>query len=243
MLEANNFKTDNLHGGKTGLHGKLFSCKTEKGEGYVDVIFGYFSPDAEGGYFGNVDITVTYRVLENKNEIAMSFLGVPDCKTLLNLTNHVYWNMSGDLREPVTEQTVFINASRVGVLNERLIVERIAEVTPQFDFRVAHEFGEFLHNESVQRYTLGYDHPFFLDARGLDKRACALKSELSGIMLSVATTYPCVVVYGDNMFKYKSVCFECQYHPDGIHAQPDDCGVCSPDKPYKETTVYTFTVS
>lgn len=241
-LQKNNFGVDNLHGGATGFHSKTYAMAVNGGKEYTDVVFKAKSPDGEGGYFGAVDITVTYRVYENENRFAIMFDCVPDSKLLLNLTNHVYWNMSGDLRDPHTEQLVQINASRVGMLDERLIVREIAEVPEQFDFRSPKKPGLHIEDEIVQRHTHGYDHPFFLDGRGLDKVASTMYSAKSGIKLSVRTTYTCVVVYGDNFGGYKSMCFECQYHPDGIHACPDDCGVCTPEKPYKETTEYFFEV-
>lgn len=241
-LEKNNYGVDNLHGGSTGFHSKTYSMAVKRGTEYTDVVFKCVSPDGEGGYFGNVKLTVTYRVYENENRFAIYFDAVPDTKTLLNITNHVYWNMSGDLREPSTEQIVYINASRVGDLNERLIVQKIVDVPEQFDFRTPKKPGLFINDEFVQRYTHGYDHPFFLDGRGTDKTACSMYSSLSGIKLTVKTTYPCVVVYGDNHEGYKAMCFECQYHPDGIHACPKDCGVCTAEHPYKEQTEYFFDV-
>lgn len=241
-LEKNNHGEDCLHGGSDGFHGKVFSARTEEFADHVDVIFEYESPNGEGGYFGNVKVEAIYRVYERENKLATIYKATPDCKTLLNLTNHAYFDMSGDLREPVTEQEMYLNASKVGVLNERLIIEKIAQVPPQFDFRKPHKVGEYIADENVQRYTKGYDHPFFLDGRGLDKLACSLYSALSGIKLEVRTTYPCVVVFGDNFGGYKSTCFECQYNPDGIHTVPDDCGVCSPNKPYSATTEFAFKV-
>lgn len=241
-LEKNNFGTDNLHAGKTGMHGKVFDVRTEPNADGADVIFSYHSPDGEGGYFGNADITARYRVYENKNKISLRFTATPDCKTLLNLTNHAYFDMSGDRRTPVTEQIMYINASKYGVVNERLIVKEIADVPPQFDFRKPHKMGDYVSDEIVQRYTRGYDHPFFLDERGLDKVACSLYSELGGIKLTVSTTYPCLVVFGDNFTGYQSTCFECQFHPDGIHQNPSDCGICSPDAHYDQTIEYLFTL-
>lgn len=241
-LEKNNFGVDNLHGGSAGFHSKLYGMAVVPGVEYTDVVFMCESADGEGGYFGNIKLTVTYRVYDNENRFAVKFDATTDRKTLLNLTNHVYWNMSGDLRLPNTEQDVYINASRVGVLDERLIVRQIAEVPPQFDFRKTQKPGKYVNDELVQRHTHGYDHPFFLDGRGTDKTACSLYSDLSGIKLTVKTTYPCVVVFGDNFTGYKGICFECQYHPDGIHACPDDCGICTPDKPYKEETEYFFDI-
>ncbi len=242
VLEKNNHGVDNLHGGATGLHKKVFDMTVVENKDDTVVTFACKSPDGEGGYFGNVDVVITYKLLNAVNELSVTFEATPDCKTLMNMTNHVYFDMSGDLREPVTEQTMFLNASRVGVLNERLIVQKIAEVPTEFDFRKPHKVGDYINAECVQRFTHGYDHPFFLDGRGLDKIACSLYSALSGIKLEVSTTYPCAVVYGDNFGGYKSICFECQYHPDGIHACPDDCGICTPEKPYKEIMSYRFSI-
>lgn len=241
-LERNNFGVDNLHGGSTGLFGKMFDMRIERKAKAVAVVFCYRSADGEGGYFGNVDITATYTVYENENKITLDFFALPDCKTLLNLTNHAYFDMSGDLREPVTKQIMYINASRYGVLNERLIVRKIADVPEQFDFRTPHYVGDYVNDPEVMRYTLGYDHPFFLDGQGKENLACALYSPLSGIKLSVYTTYPCVVIFGDNFDGFKSTCFECQFHPDGIHQTPSECGICSPQSPYEQSVDYVFSV-
>ncbi len=242
MLEKNNFGTDNLHGGSTGLHKKVFDMSLEESADGVAVKFSCVSPDGEGGYFGTIDLDVIYTVYEKENAMLLEYRATSDCKTLLDVTNHVYLNASGDLREPVTEQDLFINASRVGKLDERLIAREIVPVTKQFDFRKARKHGEYNADESVQRYTHGYDHPFFLDKRGLDTPACSLYSETSGIKIAVSTTYPCAVVFADNFGGNNAVCFECQYHPDGIHACPDDCGILSPDKPYENAMLYKFDV-
>lgn len=242
VLEKNNFGVDNLHGGSTGLHKKVFDMTLEEKDNGVDVVFSCVSPDGEGGYFGNIALDVVYTVYENENAMRLKYHATADCETLLNVTNHVYLNASGDLREPVTVQDVFINASRVGKLDERLITREIIPVTPQFDFRKAHKHGDYNADESVQRYTHGYDHPFFLDGCGEDVPACSLYSETSGIKITVSTTYPCVVVYADNFGGNYAVCFECQYHPDGIHACKDDCGILSPDSPYDNSMLYKFDI-
>lgn len=240
VLEKNNFGVDNLHGGANALHNKVYAMEISEKDCNTEVIFTYRSPDGEGGYFGNIELSVIYTVYADKNVMELAYKATADRKTLLNVTNHVYLNASGDLREPVTKQQMYINASRVGKLDERLITRDIVPVPDQFDFRKAHAVGDFVNDELVQRYTHGYDHPFFLDDRGLDKTACSLYSSLSGIKISVSTTYPCTVVYGDNFGGYNAVCFECQYHPDGIHACPDDCGILSPDKPYYNVMRYEF---
>lgn len=254
-LEKNNHWQDNLHGGSEGLHAKVFSHKVIKCVDYTDVIFVYKSPDGEGGYFGNADVKVTYRIFEKENTFRIIFSGETDSEALLNLTNHVYFNMSGNLCQSVKEQTLFINASRVGRLNERLIIEEIVSVAPEFDFRTAHKIGDCIYNENVQRHTFGYDHPYFLDNPKIDKLAASFESAHSGIRLEVRTTYPCVVFYADSCpasgmkvlpdkedEQYFAACLECQYNPDGIHSSPDNCGILTAEKPYHEETEYKFSV-
>lgn len=239
-LDANNFGKDNLHGGDKGLSTKVFKAAVDSRKDYTDVKFEYDSPDGEGGYFGNVHFIITYRVYEQANRITVLFGAVPDCKTLVNLTNHAFFNVSGDMRETIKKQTLYLGASRVGKLDERLIVREIIEVPYQFDFRTPHKIGDYILDSVVLRNTRGYDHPFFLDKHDDGTIVGSLYSEKSGIKINVRTSYPCLVLYGDNEDGYKSVCLECQYHPDGIHANPECCGICTPEKPYSEFTDFEF---
>ena len=254
-LEKNNHGQDNLHGGKTGFHSKIFDCETCDCGEYVDAVFKCFSPDGEGGYFGNVNVTVTYRVWKKENKFRILYDATSDTKTLLNLTNHVYLNMSGNLREKASEHTLFINAPKVAKLNERLIIEDIIPVSREMDFTAPHAIGDYIESEEAQRYTRGYDHPYFLAESGMDKRACALYSRHSKIALEMFTTYPCAVFYanscphegmelvgGKQDEKYLAACLECEYHPDGIHNGAADCGITSPENPYHAEVEYRFSV-
>ena len=253
VLEKNNFKTDNLHGGKGALHSRVFGCELMPDTDYTDVVFSYNSPDGECGYFGNVSLKVTYRVYERKNSFRIIFDGTTDEPTLLNLTNHVYWNLSGNLSSDVKDHGLYINSTTMGELNERLIIQKIVPNAREFDFTDGHEIGKFINSDAVQKYTRGYDHPFKLDTHSIEDVAAKLSSAQSGITLNVHTTYPWVVFYSDSQpivgrevncgkldKQYFAACLECQYHPDGIHACPDNCGVLTPDKPYHEEILYTF---
>lgn len=255
-LERNNFGTDNLHGGSDGFHVARFGCEIRQEKDYTDVVFSRVSRDGEGGYFGNVNVTVTYRICERENAFRIIFDGTADEETLLNLTNHVYFNMSGNLEESVKEQTLYINAPTIGSLNERLIVEKVIPVPKEFDFSTPQKIGEYITADNVQRHTAGYDHPYFLAPHSFEEVICWMHSRLSGIRLEVRTTYPCVVLYTDNrpdnsveVFtdkldeQYLAACFECQYHPDGIHQTPENCGIVSPAKPYHEETEYRFVIN
>jgi aldose 1-epimerase len=256
-LEKNNRGTDNLHGGSHGFHTKLFAVSCKEGEGYIDVLFTHTSANGEGGYFGTVTVTVTYRVYARQNAVRIFFDGTCDEPALLNLTNHAYWNLSGDLRETVENDILFLNASRYGVPNERLIVEKIAPVPPAMDFRTPHKIGQYIGSAEAQRFTCGYDHVYFLDEAGEGEHLVArLHSDLSGISLTVKTTYPCGVLYTNNFpeenaevfsgvrdGKYMAVCIECQYPPDGIHQTPSRCGILTPRSPYREEIEFSFSGS
>lgn len=256
QLERNNFGADNLHGGSHGLHAAVFGYEIKRGKEYSDVVFKYTSPDGEGGYFGTVEIVVTYRIRENQNTFTIVFDGTSDIKTLLNLTNHVYLNMGGDLEESVNEQILYINAPEYGKLNNRLIIEKILPVNEEMDFRTPHKIGDYIYRDTVQKDTKGYDHPYFLSSHGFDDVVASLYSERSGIGLEIRTTYPCVVFYADGQAdervevfpgkydrQYLAACLECQYHPDGVHQAPRNCGLVWPGKPYHEQTEYRFTIS
>ena len=238
FLEKNNRGVDNLHGGSEGFHAKVFGYSLKEEAEFTDAVFTYFS-----------------KVYENENKFVIYFGADSDEKILMNMTNHVYWNMGGDLSESVKDQILYINADRYGKLNERLIVEKVLPVTKHMDFRKPHAVGDYIEEDDVQQYTAGYDHPYFFKSAGCDKTACTLYSEKSGIKLEMRTTYPAVVLYTNNYpderlevfpgkksSRYLALCLECQYHPDGVHQCPENCGILSPGKPYFEEVQYIFTV-
>lgn len=255
-LAKNNKGVDDLHGGTEGIHARVFSYQVEEGKDSTKVIFKYRSPDGAGGYFGNVDIVVTYVVCENENDFSIIYDATTDEKTLLNLTNHVYWNMSGDLRETVENQIMYLSAPYYASLDERLIITGKVPVNEVMDFRTPHEVGKYIEDPELQKYTKGYDHPFFLDVKSKDEVAASLVSALSGIKLEVRTTYPLAVVYADCQAnpnvevypgkmdkKYLAICYECQYHSDGTRWEKDaDYGVITPEKPYHNEIHYTFSL-
>lgn len=252
LLEKNNFGKDNLHGGKEGLSHKNFDYQIRSYQDYCEVIFHYFSKDQEGGYFGDVDIKVTYQIKEQGNVIRIIFDGTCDCKNLLNLTNHTYFNISGNPFSPVGEQELFINASHYGDLSKRLIVKSIKPVCKELDFRNPHLIGDYIDSEFLSSKTNGYDHHFFLDREDINTLSASLKSNESGIKLNIYTSYPCIVLYapkrseksfiidGIDYSLLSSCCLECQFHSDGIHRLKNRNGVFTPEKPYHEIIEFHF---
>ena len=248
-LEKNNFGIDNLHAGDTGLHHQNFEYDVIETDEYTDVKFTYFSPDGEGGYFGNISITITYRVYENINKFNIIINGKSDCKNLLNITNHVYWNLSGNLENTILNHDLFIKADKRGVLNERSILTEIIPVSKEFDFREVKKIGLDIDNKDVTLNTGGYDHPFYLENN--DGVVSSLYSKDSGINLDIKTTYPVVVFYSNNYPNYDvevfkgvyddmrmAVCLECQYSPNGLKMTPENAGVF--DEEYNELIEYEF---
>ena len=250
-LEKNNFGIDNLHGGSTGFHSQNFDVYILDSIYYTDVNFAYYSPDGEGGYFGNIGINIIYRIYENENKFTIIIKGKSDCKNLLNVTNHVYWNLSGNLSSDVLEHELYINASNRAELNSRLIPTSIIPVTQEFNFKTPRKIKEFIVADYVQKYTKGYDHPFYLDSS--EDVVASLFSKENDLRLNIKTSYPTVVCYTNNfpqrgleVFKYVydkeylAVCLECQYSPNGINLDPENAGVFDKDDFYNEYIEYEF---
>lgn len=248
-LEKNNQGVDNLHGGSSGLHQQNFNVLLEEKSEYTDVIFTYFSPSGEGGYFGDINITITYRVFENENKFIIFINGESDVKNLLNITNHVYWNLSGNLKDTILDHELQIKASRRGILNERSILVDIVPCESEFNFINEKRIGNDIMSECVQLNTTGYDHPFYLDSN--EGVIASLFSKESGLRLNIKTSYPVVVCYSNNYPEYDvevfkdvyddmhmAVCLECQYSPNGIYITPDKAGVF--EKDYNEYIEYEF---
>lgn len=253
-LEKNNFEIDNLHGGRNNLSKKVFDYQIVEKELYCDVIFSYLSPDLEGGYFGDVLIKVIYRIFENKNSFQIIYQGESEITNLLNLTNHTYFNLSGNPFTSINNHILYLNASVYGELDNRLIVKEKKEVNQIFDFRNPHNLGDYIETTSLKEQTNGYDHPLFLDENGLENLAASLYSKESKIKMEIRTTYPCIILYASGKPKksfiingvdyslLSSCCLECQFHPDGIHQETNRNGVFDKDHSYCELIQYDFKI-
>ena len=252
-LGINSSGVDNNHGAMAGFNSKLWDTEVNEGKEYIDVSFRYFSPDMDGGYPEDVFVKITYRIYNEKNTIDILMDGETESVALLNMTNHVFLNLNGDLCEPIFNHELYINANKHGRVNERtLVVERLHDY--RFDFTKPMEVGKYINDEEVEANTRGYDHPFYLNERGLKNVAASLYSPLSGIKLEVRTTYPCVVIYTNNWAdpnmlvlpnvydsKHLAICIECQYEPNSINTSPECAGVFSKDNPFHEEISFTFT--
>ncbi|WP_078552552.1 aldose epimerase family protein [Bacillus alkalicellulosilyticus] len=252
---AKNDGENHLHGGIHSFSHVVWNASVIENEKEAGVEFTYTSPDGEEGFPGTVELSVKY-ILNNENEITMSYNGVTDQKTLLNMTNHTYFNLSGNIKTDVSSHKLTMKSNKFIELQENLIpTGEFLEVegTP-FDFRNGRLLGEGFTSPHIQniRASKGYDHPFMLSENHNEE--IILEDEKSGRALLVETDEPCVVVYTSNMLggefdirgtkaqPYLAVCLETQGAPDSIHHPQFGSSILDKGESYSRTTTFRFFV-
>lgn len=254
-LNKNEKGITNLHGGVGGFSFKNWEFEIFQNENEVGVSFSTSSPDKEEGYPGNVQVEVIY-TLNNKNELKLEYKGKTDKATLLNMTNHSYFNLSGNYKKPITEEQLFIDGDRFIELDEALIGLDVKDVkgTPM-DFTEPKLLGKDINSPYLKNHaTNGYDHPWILNNRDIIKPGIILSDKSSGRVMKIYTTYPSVVVYTYNYPKnellkggvtgkmHYAICLETQYEPNGINYPGLNDGILRPDEEYDEKTIFKFSV-
>lgn len=155
---AANEGANHIHGGVHGFNTKIFDAKIlENG-----IRFTYLSPDMEEGYPGNMNVIVEY-VLE-ENEFTIKYHADTDKDTIVNLTNHMYFNLSSDLAS-IEEHYLSIKSDEIGMINDSSLAtgERMDVTDTPFDFRMMKRIGQDIDGEHMQlKYGNGYDHPFMI---------------------------------------------------------------------------------
>lgn len=242
-----------LHGGTTGFHQVLWETKPFQMENKIGIKLFHSSPDGEGGYPGNVDVTVTY-TLTNHNEFIIDYEAVSDQKTVLSLTNHSYFNLSGNLKNTVGQHTVTMDCNHVIELDKELIpTGRLLETTgTPFDFRHGKKLSEGFQSDHPQNRIVGngYDHYFILNGQTIE-----VKEETSGRIMTVDTNQPGVVMYTSNTLeeglqlqegtskKYLGVCFETQSSPASLHHAGIPDILLEAGEKYEKQTTFSFDVN
>lgn len=250
---------NHLHGGEFGFNAKVWDVTERDGE-EPELALHILSPDGEEGYPGNLDVTVTYR-LNAQNGLSIHYVATTDRATVLNLTNHTYFNLRGYASGSVHSLQLWLDADTYLPTDDTLIPTgeiRSVEGTP-FDFRVAKEIGKDIGADQIDlKLAGGYDH--CLNFAGGETETPKKRAELydpeTGRVMEVYTNQPCVQFYSGNFltnaeFPFKGgyrqvpqtfVCLETQHMPDSInHANFTDC-VLRPGEVYDYTTEYRFTV-
>ena len=253
-LAANN-GPNHLHGGLKGFDKALWEAKpVAVGKNAVAVQFHYVSRDGEEGYPGNLDLRVTY-TLTGQNELRIDYEAITDKPTVLNLTNHSYFNLGGS--GEILDHEIMIAADRYTPVDDQLIpTGELASVkgTP-LDFTASRRIGDRI--DQLKPKPGGYDHNFVLNSGGNSLALAArLRDPKSGRVLEVHTTEPGMQLYTGNFLdgkhknsagvtygKHSGLCLETQHFPDSPNQPNFPSTVLRPGQKFQSTTVFTFSAS
>ena len=249
-LTKNDNGENTLHGGTDFYNKRMWSVKEEDD---THVVFMLVSPDGDQGFPGEVKIEVSYTVTE-ENELKIHYYAIPDQDTLLNMTNHSYFNLAGHASGTACNVKVWLDADAFTETDAELIPTGMVipvEGTPM-DFRegkkVAKEIGA---DYKPLKLAGGYDHNWVLNGSGFRKVASA-ESEEKGIKMEVYTDLPGIQFYSGNFLagakgkegavygKGCGICFETQYFPDAIHKDNFESPITKAGEVYDTTTTYRF---
>lgn len=253
---AKNNNDNNLHSGPDKWVTHLFAGSLPDGAAGNCVRFTKFSKDGEQGFPGNLQFAVTYTLTE-EDALQIDYEASADKTTVINPTNHAYFNLAGDGSGDILGHVVRINADAFTPADEYSIPTgeiRPVEGTP-FDFRQEKKIGADIEADYDQlRFAKGYDHNFALNDQGTGVRlAAVLKDPGSGRFMEVYTDLPGMQFYTGNGLKNTypgkngadylprtGVCFETQYYPDAVNKADWQKPVFKPGEVYRSRTIYRF---
>ena len=249
-LEKND-NDNNLHSG-THYYNKRLWDVVEQADDHVAFVL--HSPDGDQGYPGAFDMHVTY-TLDDSNELTIHYVAVPDQDTVINMTNHSYFNLNGHASGTVLGHKVTVNADSFTPADAYSIPTgeiRSVEGTPM-DFRSGRVLGDDIDTDyEPLRFGSGYDHNWVLKNEGRFDKVAEVASEESGIVMEVYTDLPGVPIYtanfvdgepgkdGASYIKRSAVCLETQYFPDAVHHENFPQPLCRKGEKYDTRTAYRF---
>jgi aldose 1-epimerase len=254
-LAVNN-GANHLHGGITGFDKAVWKARDVSTAEVAALELSYVSKDGEEGYPGNLSVTVTYS-LSDANELKIDYLAATDKDTVLNLTNHSYFNLAGQGQGDILGHEVTINADRFLPVDAGLIPTgelKPVQGTP-FDFTQPAVIGARVNQEDEQlKRGNGYDHCYVLNSStGVLALAARVREPGSGRVMEVLTTEPAVQFYignfldgsltgkGGKVYKQRyGFCLETQHYPDSPNQPRFPSVVLKPGAEYKTATVYRF---
>ena len=256
QLPQNNFGHC-LHGGPKGWQYQVYEAKQIDGT-KLELV--RQSPDGDENFPGNVTAKVTY-TLTDDNSIDISYEATTDKKTVINMTNHSYFNLSGDAQKPITDHLLYVNADKFTPVDSTFMTTgEILDVkgTPM-DFTVAKTVGQDIDKYEYDQLKNGngYDHNWVLNTNGDIKQVAArLTSPVSGITLEVYTDEPGIQVYSGNFLdgtvkgkksivynQRAAICLETQHYPDSPNKPEWPSFLLEPGKTYRSHCIFKFTVN
>jgi aldose 1-epimerase len=251
-LATNNNGINHLHGGDKGYDKVVWKAEEIKKPDSVGVLFTHESPDGDEGYPGKLTATVTY-TLTNDDELKMDYTAVTDKPTIVNLTNHAYWNLTGGSGD-VLKHELMLNADRYLPVDEGLIPTgelKALKGTPM-GFLTPQTIGS-----RIADVKGGYDHNYVLNKKPGEKGltlVAKIVEPQSGRVMEIFTTQPGVQFYSGNFLdgtvqghgkkyqKHFGFCLETQHYPDSPNRPEFPSTVLKPGEKYQESTVHKFSV-
>ena len=242
---------NNLHSG-TNSYNKTIWNVGEKTDSKIEFVL--HSPDGDQGYPGTLDMHVTYELTED-NELRLIYDAVPDQDTIINMTNHSYFNLDGHDSGNVLKELVTLDADYFTRADAQSIpTGELVDVTgTPMDFRMPRALGEAIDADyEAVRLGKGYDHNWVLKNNGKFDKVAQAVSEKSGIVMEVWTDLPGMQMYTANFLDNEhgkngavygirdAVCFETQYFPDAVHHENFASPICKKGMPYHTVTSYKF---
>lgn len=247
---------NSLHGGIKGFNAVVWDVK-QVTENSIELF--YLSKDGEEGYPGNLSVTIIY-TLSDDNALDINYRATTDKTTILNLTNHSYFNLSGEGDPSIDDHLLVLNADTYLPTDETAIPYGPAESvkgTPM-DFTEMHQIGARINDDFQQlQFGKGYDHTYILNKNSEDEYNFAgyCLSPKTGIKMEIFTTEPGVQLYTGNWMtgnfaakngnrypERSAVCFETQHFPDSINKPDYPTVILKPEEEFHSRTTYRFSV-
>ncbi len=244
---------NNLHSDmNNGFHKRVWDA--EEGENFVK--FSLDAEDGDLGFSGNRHFEITY-TLNEENALSLHYHATSDAKTLINMTNHTYFNLSGSGSGSILDHNMKLNSSAFTPVIDSAAIPtgEIRDVAgTAFDFRLEKTIGRDINADDEQlKFVGGYDHNFVVDnADGTRRMFATVSSPATGITMQCSTTLPGVQLYTGNFLEGKNgkggvsygkrdgFCLETQFYPNSINQEGFPDSIFGPDREYDAITIYQF---
>lgn len=249
QLSINN-GPNTLHGGKNGFQYKVWDAK-QLNDSTLEL--SYFSKDGEEGFPGNLNVKVTYSLTAD-NGLKCEYQATTDKVTVVNLTNHAFFNLNGEGSGSINGHLLQINADHYTPVDSTLIPDgniKLVDSTP-FDFKTPISIGQRINDKDQQlQFGKGYDHNYVLNGQGM-KQAAKVIGDKTGIVMEVWTEEPGLQFYSGNFMQSKNklrkgmddfrtaFCLETQHFPDSPNEPGFPSTVLKPGETYHTVSVYKF---
>ena len=256
QLDLNDKLGNNMHGGKPGWAYRVFDAVQKDP---ATLVLTYVSPDGESHFPGTVQVEVAYHLTDD-NALDIAYTAVTDRPTVINMTNHSFFNLSGKPSTAITDHIMWMAADSVMTIDSTVVPTgnfMVVQGTP-FDFTEAKPIGQAIdsvENDQI-RYGLGYNHNWVLRSGDRDKPVASLYSPVSGILLEILTDEPCMQIYPGNYqdgthigkkrvaYPYRgAICLEPQHAPDSPNHPTWPSVRLDPGQLYTSHSQYRFSVA